>query len=81
MAKLLGVSRGTVVEAYEMLSEAGVLIATSGSGIHVAVRSPGVPNFSNLKKTLAAAHYPVRTCNFEDCDGTALYLNLSDARL
>jgi DNA-binding GntR family transcriptional regulator len=75
MAKWLGVSRGTVVEAYDALLATGTLVATAGSGIHVAQVSPTVPNFSNLKQTIASAHYPARTLHFEDCDGTALYLN------
>jgi GntR family transcriptional regulator/MocR family aminotransferase len=77
MAKLLTVSRGTVVEAYDALLETGMLLATAGSGIYVAHRSPNVPNFSNLKQTVAAAHYPARTVRFADCDGTALYLNVA----
>jgi DNA-binding GntR family transcriptional regulator len=76
MAKLLVVSRGTVVEAYEALQEAGLIVAAAGSGVRVARPSPGVPNFNNLKKTAAAAHYPARVCLFEDQDGTPLYLNL-----
>jgi DNA-binding GntR family transcriptional regulator len=76
MARLLNVSRGTVVEAYEALLETGMLIAIAGSGIYVAHLSPTVPNFTNLKRTAAAAHYPARTCRFEDWDGTSLYLNV-----
>jgi DNA-binding transcriptional regulator YhcF (GntR family) len=76
MATLLNVSRGTVVDAYETLLTTGVLVATPGSGIHVAHASPSVPNFSNLKRTAVAAHYPTRVCHFDDWDGTALYLNL-----
>jgi DNA-binding GntR family transcriptional regulator len=69
MARWLNVSRGTVLQAYEALLEAGVLSAAVGSGVHV-------PNFSNLKRTIAAAHYPTRTLHFEDRDGTTLYLNV-----
>ena len=75
LATLLGVSRGTVLEAYETLLASGVLLASRGSGIHVAPRSPAVPNFSNLKRTLAQAHYPSCIYHFEDRDGTPLYLN------
>jgi DNA-binding GntR family transcriptional regulator len=79
MAKLLNVSRGTVVDAYETLLTTGVLVATAGSGISVAHSthsSPSVPNFSNLKRTAIAAHYPTRVCHFDDWDGTSLYLNV-----
>jgi GntR family transcriptional regulator/MocR family aminotransferase len=75
MARVLSVSRGTVVDAYEALLSAGVLVASPGSGIRVARGAPNVPNLANLKKTAFAAHYPARICRFEDEDGTPLYLN------
>jgi GntR family transcriptional regulator/MocR family aminotransferase len=76
LARLLKVSRGTVVDAYDALLETGVLVATTGGGTTVAPRSPMVPNFSNLRKTAVAAHFPARVCQFEDWDGNALYLNV-----
>ena len=76
MAKLLDVSRGTIVGVYDTLLTAGMLVATLGSGTRVAYASPSVPNFNNLKKTAVAAHYPTRVCHFDDCDGTSLYLNV-----
>jgi DNA-binding GntR family transcriptional regulator len=76
MAKLLNVSRGTVLDAYETLLTTGLLVSTAGSGISVAHASPSVPNFSNLKRTAIAAHYPTRVCHFDDWDGTSLYLNV-----
>ncbi len=76
MATLLGVSRGTVVDVYETLINAGMLVSTAGSGIRVADVSASVPDFSNLTKTAIAAHYPTRVCLLEDWDGTALYLNI-----
>jgi DNA-binding FadR family transcriptional regulator len=76
LADLLGVSRGTVVDAYEALLEASLVLAEPGSGVRVAHVSPRVPNFTNLRRTAAAAHYPARVCNLNDPDGTPLYLNL-----
>lgn len=76
LAALLAVSRGTVVDAYEALLEAGLILAEPGSGVRVARVSPHIPNFSGLRKAAAAAHYPVRVCRFEDPDGTPLYLNV-----
>ena len=76
MAKLLTVSRGTVVDAYEALMEKGMIVASAGSGVRVAPASPAVPNFSNLKKAAAAAHYPARVLLLNDQDGTRLYLNV-----
>ncbi len=76
LAKLLHVSRNTVVDAYERLLEDGLIKTRAGSGIQVDHTGPGiVPNFSNLRRTARAAHYPVRTIQFEDPDGTPLYLN------
>jgi DNA-binding transcriptional regulator YhcF (GntR family) len=75
LAKLLHVSRNTVVEAYERLLEDGLIKTKAGSCIHVDHTGPAVPNFSNLRRTARAAHYPVRTIQFVDPDGTALYLN------
>ena len=76
MAKWLTVSRGTVVDAYEALIETGMIVTSAGSGVHVAPASPTVPNFSNLKKAAAAAHYPARVFLLNDQDGTQLYLNV-----
>jgi DNA-binding GntR family transcriptional regulator len=76
LAKLLHVSRNTVVDAYETLLEDGLIKTRAGSGIQVDHAGPGtVPNFSNLRRTARAAHYPVRTIHFEDPEGTTLYLN------
>lgn len=77
MARALQVSRGTVVDAYEALLEAELLAATAGSGVYVVHPSATIPNFRNLKRTVAAAHYPARTCHFTDEDGTPLYLTIS----
>jgi DNA-binding GntR family transcriptional regulator len=76
LATLLNVSRGTVVDAYEALLEAGLVLAEPGSGVRVTHASPRVPTFSSLRQTVAAAHYPARVCNLEDPDGAPLYLNL-----
>jgi GntR family transcriptional regulator/MocR family aminotransferase len=76
MAKLLHVSRNTVVDAYDKLLEQGLLKARAGSGIEVSHNAPNpIPNFSNLRRTARAAHYPVRIIEFEDPDGTRLFLN------
>jgi DNA-binding transcriptional regulator YhcF (GntR family) len=76
LAKLLHVSRNTVVEAYERLLEDGLITTKAGSCIQVEhSRSSSVPNFSNLRKTARAAHYPARTIQLADPDGTTLYLN------
>ncbi len=76
MAKLLHVSRGTVIDAYEALLETGILTARAGRGITVTPSLPSVPNFSNLKRTAIPAHFLAHVYQFEDWDGTPLYLNL-----
>jgi len=76
LARMLGVSRNTVVDAYEQLLEDGLIVAKKGSGIRISHPSTSnFPNFSNLRKTARAAHFPQQTIQFEDPDGTALYLN------
>ena len=54
------------MEAYEALMEAGMVVASPGSGVRVTRTSPSIPNFSNLKRTAAAAHHPARVCLFQD---------------
>ena len=76
MARVLRVSRGTLVDAYEALLETGLLTSRAGSGVSVASFSPGVPNFGNLRRTAIAAHFPAHVCRLEDFDGTPLYLNV-----
>ncbi len=76
LAKMLGVSRNTVVEAYERLLEDGLVAMRRGSGVRVCGASVGrVPSFQHLRRTMRAAHYPERTVQFEDPDGAVLYLN------
>jgi hypothetical protein len=64
------------VEAYERLLEDGLITTKGGSGIRVSYAGARtIPNFANLRRTARAAHYPVRITQFEDPDGTMLYLN------
>ena len=77
MARLLGVSRGTVADAYDALLADGMLLAHAGRCVSVAGVSPAVPTRGALRRMAAAAHYPARVCRFEDTDGTLLYLNVA----
>jgi DNA-binding GntR family transcriptional regulator len=79
LARLLRVSRSTVVEAYEELLENGLIKTRANSGIDVVgPEAPStVPNFAHLRRTARAAHYPLGILQFEDPDGTGLYLNTS----
>ena len=74
LARMLDVSRNTVVTAYEELAAEGVIEGRLGSGMVVAVRPRGpVTGFDPLR-LLREAQYPGRTVAFEDADGTSLYL-------
>jgi GntR family transcriptional regulator / MocR family aminotransferase len=77
LARLLHVSRGTVVSAYDELVADGLLQSRAGSGISVSpAAAPRAPGLANLKRSIRSAHYPARTQPFEDPDGTPLYLNV-----
>ncbi len=74
---MLGVSRNTVVEAYERLLEDGLIAPRPGSGVRVTyIASSLLPNLSNLRRIVRAAHYPARILELLDLDGTPLYLNI-----
>jgi len=85
LAKALGISRNTVVSAYDKLAEDGYTISKVGSGTHVALTltrmsrpatKPGEGTRGGLSLTgvLRRSHYPVRSATFQDRDGNALYL-------
>jgi DNA-binding transcriptional MocR family regulator len=85
LAKALGISRNTVVSAYDKLAEDGYTTSKVGSGTHVALTltrmsSPatkpggGTRGSFSLIGVLQRSHYPVRRATFQDRDGNALYL-------
>ena len=85
LAKTLGISRNTVVSAYDKLAEDGYTISKVGSGTHVAliltrISHPatkpveGTRGGLSLAGVLQRSHYPVRSATFQDRDGNALYL-------
>ncbi len=81
LAKLLNVSRNTVVEAYDKLLENGLVVVKPGSYIKIShAATSTIPTFANLRRTARAAHYPVRTLLFQDLDGTPIYLNVTSDR-
>lgn len=76
MASHLGVSRNTLLNAYEEL-EADCLIAGKiGSGTRVS-HIPVVPGrgIVDWRGCIREAHFPARTMLFKDPDGNSLYLN------
>ena len=74
LAKLLGVSRNTVLTAYEELAADGLIRGRRGAAMTVARRSTGLPDVLRL---LRDAQYPSRTLTITDPDGAELYLNYS----
>jgi len=85
LAKALGISRNTVVSAYDKLAEDGYTISKVGSGTHVALTvtrisrpatklAKGTKGGPSLAGVLQRSHYPVRSATFQDRDGNALYL-------
>jgi DNA-binding GntR family transcriptional regulator len=75
MARLLGVSRNTVLAAFDALAADDLLQAERGAGVWVRGGS-AVPDvtWSGLKQVIRAAGYPARVVNLEDQDGNPLYL-------
>jgi len=76
LSKLLGVSRNTVLTAYEALAADGLICSEPGSGMRISsTRTTNGVLSMNLPKLIREAHYPVRTLQFNDPDGNSLYLN------
>ncbi len=74
LAATLGVSRNTVLTAYEELASEGLIGGRRGSATRVSgiYRPAAEPDWRTI---LRGSHYPVRTFAFEDPDGHALYGN------
>src|SRR2546423_9591322 len=73
LAGLLGVSRNTVLTAYDELVAEGLADARPGSGINAAGAGQ-TPSF-NVADLLRAAHYPARFVRLTDPDGTLINLS------
>lgn len=87
MARLLGVSRNTVMNAYDELVAAGLIQGRRGAGMLVtAGRSGGMPATPkptgqggpafDLQQVLRQAQYPSRTLRVLGPDGNDLYLTV-----
>jgi GntR family transcriptional regulator/MocR family aminotransferase len=74
MARLLGVSRNTVMTAYDDLVAAGLISGRQGAGMIVTTR--GVPGSHMLdpQRVLGQAQFSARPLHVVDPDGTRLYL-------
>jgi GntR family transcriptional regulator/MocR family aminotransferase len=73
LARLLGISRNTVMTAYEDLVASGLVRGRRGSGMLVAVTGAG--GVLDMRRVLRQAHYPARTLRVVDPDGTDVYLS------
>jgi DNA-binding transcriptional regulator YhcF (GntR family) len=74
LARMLGVSRNTIVTAYEELVAAGVIEGRVGSAMVIAPKRRGPMGGFEPQRVLREAQYPSRTLAFEDPDGSPLYL-------
>jgi GntR family transcriptional regulator/MocR family aminotransferase len=72
LARQLGVSRNSVLAAYDTLAAEGIIAGRTGSG--TVVRSAPVSRV-NAGRLLRDAHYPVDAVNFLDPEGNPLYLH------
>jgi DNA-binding transcriptional regulator YhcF (GntR family) len=73
MARLLGVSRNTVMTAYDDLAATGLIQGRRGAGMLIAASGSGA--MLATQHVLREAQYPVRTLRIADPDGTLLYLS------
>ena len=70
LARLLRVSRNTVLTAYDELAARGLLRSHRGAGVYVNARSI-VPGF-DIRSLVRRAQYPSRTIALSDPDGNPI---------
>jgi DNA-binding GntR family transcriptional regulator len=82
LARALGVSRNTVLNAYEMLVADALLAARRGSGTHVSVPSDHIRPLAtptrrpfDLWAALREARFPITLASLRDADGNPLYVH------
>jgi len=75
LAKLLRVSRNTVLAAYDDLVADDLIRGQIGAGMRVkaGIPTPGVTLFG-LHHVIHAAHYPAKVLALADPDGNPLYI-------
>jgi DNA-binding transcriptional regulator YhcF (GntR family) len=82
LARTLGVSRNTVLNAYEMLVADAMLAARRGSGTRVSVPSDQIRPLAtpmrrpfDLWAALRGARFPMTSAGLRDADGNPLYVH------
>jgi DNA-binding GntR family transcriptional regulator len=75
LARQLGLSRNTVLSAYDKLAAAGLICGTAGSCTRVCAAPPlaRVRNSLDLQAMLLRSQFPSQAAHFHDLEGTALY--------
>jgi len=75
LARILRVSRNTVVAAYDDLSANGLIRVMRGAGVRVNGSGPlaGMP-VAGLHGLVEAAHFPARVLELEDSDANPIYV-------
>jgi DNA-binding GntR family transcriptional regulator len=75
MARLLGVSRNTVLAAFDDLAADDLLRGEKGAGMRVGHGAPAPEvTWFGLKQVIHAAGYPARVVELADPDGNPIYL-------
>ena len=72
LARLLGVSRNTILTAYDELAADGLVRGQRGAAMLVTKR--GTPGAPDVLRLLRDAQYPARTISIADPDGNPLSL-------
>jgi GntR family transcriptional regulator/MocR family aminotransferase len=74
LARLLGVSRNTVLAAYDELAADGLIEGRRGSRMAISGAPSRGLHALDPKRMLSEAQFPERTVTIVDPDGTPLYL-------
>jgi len=76
LARLLGVSRNTVLAAFDDLAADDLLRGERGAGMRVQ-NGAAVPEVTwfGLKRVIRTSGYPAKVVELSDPDGNPLYLN------
>jgi DNA-binding transcriptional regulator YhcF (GntR family) len=75
LARILRVSRNTVVTAYSELIASGLIRAMRGACVRVNGAAPlSEMPLAGMRGLIEAAHFPMRVLQIEDSDANAIYI-------